>query len=84
MTKEQLDQFYNEGYVILENWLEAELLEAAKLAISRMSDTIIEDLYRAGKITSKASSLHIALALRDQQEKGFCFCHQKVSANQIS
>jgi len=53
LTDEEIRQFYNEGYVILEDFFDKELLEKAKDSIRNVENGIIEDLFQAGKISSQ-------------------------------
>ena len=52
LTKEQLQLFYTEGFVVIEDFFEKDLLEKAKESIGKLSNDIIGDLFNAGKISS--------------------------------
>lgn len=51
MTKAQLDHFFNEGYVILHDFLDKELLEKIKIELEGSVENLAERLQKAGKIT---------------------------------
>lgn len=53
LNEDQLKQFYDDGYVIIEDFIDKDLLEKAKDAIGNVSSEIIEDLFNAGKISSR-------------------------------
>ena len=51
MDKETFKQQFDEdGYVILKNFILLELMENAKTAINRMVDKLAEEQFAAGKI----------------------------------
>jgi hypothetical protein len=53
VTKEQLDHFFKEGYVILEDFVDTNLLEIIKIDLEKQVDDLAEKLIKAGKIKNK-------------------------------
>ena len=51
MTEEQLDHFFREGFVILENILEKELLDNLIEELEVKVDVLAKKLLKAGKIS---------------------------------
>lgn len=52
MTKAQLDHFFTEGYVILHDFIDKDLLEKIKLELESSVDNLAGRLLSAGKITN--------------------------------
>lgn len=52
LTDDQIKQFYNEGYVIIDDFFDKDILEKAKESIENLANDIVEDLFKAGKISS--------------------------------
>ena len=52
MTEEQLDHFFREGFVILENVLEKELLDNVVEELEVKVDILAKKLLKAGKINN--------------------------------
>ena len=52
MTEEQLDQFFREGFVILENILDKELLDSVVEELEVKVDILAKKLLEAGKINN--------------------------------
>ena len=52
MTEEQLDHFFKEGFVILENILEKELLDNVVQELNVKVDLLAKRLLKAGKINN--------------------------------
>lgn len=52
LTEEQLQQYYTQGFLVIEDFFERDLLEKAKEGISDLSSDIIQQLFEAGKISS--------------------------------
>ncbi len=55
MTKEQLDHFFREGYVVLENFIDTKMLEQVKKELEDQVEDIANKLVAAGKIKNKHS-----------------------------
>jgi hypothetical protein len=53
MTKDQLDHFFKEGYVILDDFVNTNLLESIKIELEKQVDDCAEKLFKAGKIKDK-------------------------------
>jgi hypothetical protein len=53
LTKEQLEHFFTEGFVILENFLDTKLLDDIKIELALQVDDLAERLFKAGKIKNK-------------------------------
>jgi hypothetical protein len=51
LTDQQLDQYYEDGYVVVRDFFKPEELEPCKEAIAEMVDELAEKLYKGGKIT---------------------------------
>ena len=53
LSESQLKQFYEEGYLVLHDVFDKEILEKAKESIGKKCDLVIDQLYKAGKISQK-------------------------------
>eukprot|EP00045_Choanoeca_perplexa_P007279 m.64590 g.64590 ORF g.64590 m.64590 type:complete len:398 (+) comp14008_c0_seq1:42-1235(+) len=53
LTKDEFEQFYEDGYVIKHNLFNAEELEPAISSIKEMVDSVANDLFEAGLIKNK-------------------------------
>ena len=49
LSEEQIKRFYDEGYVLLEDFFDTSLLDNAKKSIEELVDEIAVDLLKAGK-----------------------------------
>ena len=50
LTPQQLDHFFTEGFVIIEDFLDKHLLSEVKLELENQVDVLAQKLYDAGKI----------------------------------
>ncbi|XP_033724791.1 1-deoxypentalenic acid 11-beta-hydroxylase-like [Pecten maximus] len=52
LTKEQLDKYFDQGYLLVENFFDPVELEPCQSAINDLVNDVAEKLYKAGKTTS--------------------------------
>ncbi|CAL5220437.1 g2452 [Coccomyxa viridis] len=50
LSKEEMEQYWNEGFLLKHDLIPTELLESVKESISRTVDRVAQQLYKAGKI----------------------------------
>ena len=63
LSEEQIKRFYDEGYVLLEDFIDKSLLDNAKKSIENLVDEIAEDLLKAGKIGQSGTIITISDAV---------------------
>lgn len=53
LTQEQIDCFFEKGWLIIDNIFDKDVLQAAKVGIAKQADELVNKLFAAGKIQRK-------------------------------
>jgi len=59
LTDEQMKQFYSEGFVIIPEFFDTDVLEKCKAAFGRSVDTLVDELISEGKLTKRYEDLDL-------------------------
>jgi len=72
LNKQQLQQYFDKGFVVVENFLEREQLDKVKDSINQLVDDLAEKLFKAGLIQDKHENRGFSdrLTLIEDQFKG--------------